>query len=139
MEVLLNFTWLAIALGGLLLWRKCWAKQGRSSHWHPFWEWTAFICVLVFLFYAVSLTDDLHSELIYFEECAANRRHTTCLACAHHAPPKRVTATHYAIRVIPGFPQRLSAIGSVIPSKEFSPALSRVGVASGRAPPVIVL
>ena len=139
MELFLNILWLVIAVAGLSVWRICWAHQQRAREHSPWRQWTAFGSALVLLFFMVSLTDDLHSELIYFEECAANRRYTTCLACAHHAPPRRVIATHYAIRVIPGFPQRLSAIGSVIPSKEFSPALSRVGVASGRAPPVIVL
>jgi hypothetical protein len=139
MELFLNILWLVIAVAGLCVWRICWAHQQRAREHSPWRQWTAFGSALVLLFFMVSLTDDLHSELIYFEECAANRRHTSCLACPHHAPPERVTSTHYAIRMIPSFSQQLSAISSIIPSKEFSPVFPRLGAASGRAPPVMVL
>lgn len=139
MELFLNILWLVIAVAGLFVWRVCWAHQRQSREHSPWRQWTAFGSALVLLFFMVSLTDDLHSELIYFEECTAGRRHATCLAFPHHAPEKLVSGTHYAVRIIPNFSLGVSAIDSVIPGNESSPAFGRVGVAAGRAPPVVAL
>lgn len=139
MELFLNILWLVIAVAGLCVWRICWAHQQRAPEHSPWRQWTAFGSALILLFFTVSLTDDLHSELIYFEECAASRRHATCLGCPDHTPQKHVAGIHYAVPIVPSFPQRLSAISSLIPPNEFSPAFSCVGAASGRAPPVTVL
>lgn len=63
MELLLNILWMLIALGALGVWQFCWARQKQGQRRKPVQEWTAFVCALVFLFFAVSLTDDLHSNL----------------------------------------------------------------------------
>lgn len=139
MELFLNILWLVIAVAGLCVWRMCWAQRWRIREHAPWRQWTAFASALVLLFFMVSLTDDLHSELMYFEECAASRRHTTCLACPHHAPQKHTAGTHYATRIIQNFSQRRSAVGSVVPINEFPPVFTCVDVASDRAPPVMVL
>lgn len=139
MELFLNILWLVIAVAGLFVWRVCWARERRIPEHSPWRQWTAFACALILLFFMVSLTDDLHSELVYFEECTAGRRHATCFACPHHAPEKQVSGTHYAVRIIANLSQRLSAIGSVIPANQPSLASTHVGVATGRAPPVMVL
>ena len=48
---------------------------------HAAWrEWTAFVCSMVLLFFVVSLTDDLHAELMLIEECSSSRRHAACVA-----------------------------------------------------------
>ena len=139
MELFLNILWLAIAVAGVCVWRFRWAQQRRAREHSPWCQWTAFASALVLLFFMVSLTDDLHSELMYFEECSASRRHTTCLACPHHSPQKPLAGMYSAIQIIPSFSQRLLAISSVNPVNDSAPALIRVGTVSDRAPPVIVL
>lgn len=75
MESILNLLWVLIALGALGVWRVYWAREGREGHRNVLRECTAIACALVFLFFAVSLTDDLHFGLTIFDECAGARRH----------------------------------------------------------------
>jgi hypothetical protein len=76
MELFLNLLWLLIAAGLLSLWRTCWLPQKSDRRREPLCEWTAMGCALVLLFFAVSLTDDLHTEAMLLDECAASRRHS---------------------------------------------------------------
>jgi hypothetical protein len=82
MELLLNILWVLIALAALGLWRSVWKKQERHSQHHPLHEWTAFACVLVFLFFAVSLSDDLRASAILADDCGG-RRHSLVWASAN--------------------------------------------------------
>ena len=76
MELFLNLLWVAIAVVAFGFWRTRWLRERPEHRRNPLREWTAFACALVLLFFAVSLTDDLHSELIIFDECCASRRHS---------------------------------------------------------------
>ncbi|HXW57688.1 MAG TPA: hypothetical protein VEJ67_18190 [Candidatus Cybelea sp.] len=84
MELVLNIIWLLIALAAFGLWRTVWRKQPRYADRRPLEEWTAFACVLIFLFFAVSLSDDLHASAILADDCGG-RRHALVLSCATHA------------------------------------------------------
>src|SRR5271154_2971452 len=91
METFLNILWLLIAVGVLAVWRTQWVhqheQQARARR-NPSQEWTAVGCALVLLFFAVSLTDDLHFEMVLFDECATGRR-STVGSCSHDAPHGR--------------------------------------------------
>ena len=63
MELFLNFLWALIALVALGVWRACWMREQRSQRRDPVREWAAVVCALVLLFFAVSLSDDLHTSL----------------------------------------------------------------------------
>lgn len=139
MELFLNILWLVIATLGLFVWRVHWNPQRGDRGHAPWRQWTAFASALVLLFFMVSLTDDLHSELVYFEECAASRRHTACLACPHDLPQKHVTGAAYAAGIIPKFSQPLSRTGSLTQQAESWPSRPRFAVAADRAPPLIAL
>ncbi len=66
-----------MALAGLGVWRACWMPQHRVRRRDPVREWAAVVCALVLLFFAVSLSDDLHASLALLEEsAAAYRRHS---------------------------------------------------------------
>jgi hypothetical protein len=139
MELFLNVLWFAIATCGLCMWRIRWTHQVREHHPEPWRQWTAFASALVLLFFMVSLTDDLHSELVYFEECSASRRHTACLACPHHVLKNHVQKVWYAALMVPHFGPFLSPIVGVIPQSRSPQNTLRLGVASGRSPPALVL
>ena len=83
MELFLNLLWLSIALGALGAWgfRYSYRRPHTRSKWLA--ELTALSCALVFLFFAVSLTDDLHEDVILCDDCAAKRRHALALDCRH--------------------------------------------------------
>lgn len=93
MESFLNFLWVLMALGGLGVWRACWMREHPVHRRDPVREWAAVVCALVLLFFAVSLSDDLHASLALLEESAGSRRHSTVLD-AHSSPGALQTIAH---------------------------------------------
>lgn len=136
MELFLNFLWALIAVFGLSVWRVCWAP-GRSGRCEPLHEWTAAVAALVFLFFAVSLSDDLHSDLVLFEEGASGRRQAVVLASAHSAHPGVKEASASSLAVLPrvAWGHQLYSVGYLAPFQQSSLSLSRTKLSFGRAPP----
>jgi hypothetical protein len=136
MELFLNILWSVIAVAGLCVWRLSWAGQPRQGE-HASWrQWTAFVCALVLLFFMVSLTDDLHSELVVFEECSAGRRHAACQACPQHIPQKTDAAKIFdTILAMPSFVSALAQTGLVIPERQSAQNFFQARRSFGRAPP----
>jgi hypothetical protein len=136
MELFLNILWSVIAVAGLCVWRLSWAGQPRQGE-HASWrQWTAFVCALVLLFFMVSLTDDLHSELVVFEECSAGRRHAACQACPQHVTQKPDTAKiFHPILALPSFAYALAQTGLVIPERQSAQNFFQARRSFGRAPP----
>lgn len=136
MELFLNFVWVLIAVFGLSVWRVCWAP-GRSGRREPLREWTAIVAALVLLFFAVSLTDDLHSDLVLFEESANGRRQGVTLVSPHSLP--------LGVKIVGGAvadaPPRLYAfvpfqcLGCVNSLKDISASLSETELLFERGPP----
>lgn len=135
MESFLNILWVALALAALYLWRMRWAGQPRANRHAPWRQWTAFICALILLFFTVSLTDDLHSELVVYEEATAGRRHTTDVAGPHHAPPPHSAGAPLAILRHPDFTPIFSCTGIVTVRNNFRVAPEVLVSLAGRAPP----
>jgi len=84
-EVLLNLVWLLIAAGLVGTWRLRWVHQRRRNPAPRLHEWSAVALTLVLLFFAVSMSDDMHAEIVALEECSANRRDQVHLCAAHHS------------------------------------------------------
>ena len=135
MELFLNVLWVAIAAAGLCVWRIRWADQPREREHAPWRQWSAFVCALVLLFFMVSLTDDLHSELIVFEECSAGRRNAACLVCPHHAPQAHAVGNLYATLDALVDTYALPAIDFIATDREVPGAFFQPGLTPGRAPP----
>jgi len=140
MELFLNFLWVLIAVFGLSVWRVCWVP-GRSGRREPLHEWTAAVAALVFLFFAVSLSDDLHSNLVLFEESASGRRQAVVLASVHSAHPgvKDVSASSLAVLPRVTWVHPLYRISYLAPFQQSFLSLSRTDLRFGRAPPVTSL
>lgn len=83
MELLLNLLWFVLAVATVLVWRIHWTRQQRDAHYSSLKQWAALACALLFLFFVVSLTDDLHSETLLFDD--VGRRHSVVLTCADHS------------------------------------------------------
>jgi hypothetical protein len=137
MELFLNILWVVMAAAALWLWRTRWVHQFREREHAPWRQWAAFVCALVLLFFMVSLTDDLHSELAFFEECSASRRHTTCLDCPHHSPQNHATQNAYANPVFTNFVHSVLPIGSVACRTKSRLIVCYVSLTSGRDPPAV--
>ncbi len=83
MELFLNILWMLIALGMLGGWYISWARHKAQTPGKLLQEWMALTCALVFLFFAVSLSDDLHAAATLCDDGATSRRHSLVWDCSH--------------------------------------------------------
>ena len=81
MELFLNILWVLIALAALGVWRCEWKRQESHAARKPWQQWTAFACALIFVFFAVSLSDDLHAAAILADDCMVGRHHSLTWNC----------------------------------------------------------
>jgi hypothetical protein len=140
MELVLNILWLLLAASAVALWRTSWAHQPRTRRHAPWREWTAVACALVLLFFVVSLTDDLHAELVVLEDCSACRRHVNCLTAAHAAQQPDHFPTGAGAAVLPAEARVAdSAVALLfVPASQPMSSLPQRQSHAGRAPPLAI-
>ena len=141
MESFLNLLWVAIAISGLGAWRACWIRQHRHRRRDPVREWSAVVCALVFIFFAVSMSDDLQAARFVLEEGVAGRRDAAVLDSKHLLPASSKSVPQHLFAVVP----RLN----LLPSFSTLSSLDCTGAApdvfrmnragSNRAPPYFLL
>jgi hypothetical protein len=138
MELLLNLLWLLIAVSLVCVWRTQWINQRRGTERRHLQEWSAVSLALVLLFFAVSMSDDLHSEIVALEECSANKRDQMHGAAGHDIarPAKDHHQAVWYVRSRPTWPRFVSAFGAVRFSEPSSGTLLSLGLRPNRAPPV---
>jgi hypothetical protein len=141
MESFLNLLWVAIAAVGFYFWRTRWLHEQRDHRREPLREWTAFACAVVLLFFAVSLTDDLHSELMIFDECSTSRRHSLSLTRSHDPARHRTVANHIGLAASPerSSVDPLQEFDRLVLTEEVSPTSLELCIRPGRAPPSLPL
>jgi hypothetical protein len=138
MELFLNLLWMLIAVGLLGAWRTRWVHQRSRAPRHSLQEWSALSIALVLLFFAVSMTDDMHSEIVALEECSTSKRELVCSPGAHSLPQSG-TALHTVSWVIaPSVPffGPLSAIRKFDLAVQVRSSILPSNHSSSRAPPV---
>src|SRR5215469_10707256 len=95
-EVLLNIVWVLASISLICIWRVSW-RRGR-------WcakESTSIMVLLVLLFFAISMTDDLHPHQVMGEDSVA------AYSKKVHSAPAASIHTQVALAVIPvRFPTR---------------------------------
>jgi hypothetical protein len=141
MELLLNIVGMLIALGLLGTWRTRWVHQRRGSSRRSLQEWSAVSLALVLLFFAVSMTDDMHSEIVALEECSTSKRDFACSA-APHALPQSGTALHASSwAIVPAVPffGPSNSLQKLELASQFRTTFLLSSDASGRAPPASLL
>jgi len=76
MELFLNLLCLAIALGALCarLINCAFQERRTSSNWLH--EWISLSCALIFVFFAVSISDDLNASAILYDDYLIGRQHS---------------------------------------------------------------
>ncbi len=137
MELLLNLFWLLVALASFGLWRLRWS---RASHGPGRGESlrgaVSLCCVLVLLFFAISLTDDLHAIPAVAEEKNSSRQPLQAwkASSASEEPGKHAAALTdvvvSSLSCLAGVP-----IGRVVWADAPSPRTTSIGPFQGRAPP----
>jgi hypothetical protein len=83
MELFLNLLWLALVVAALVVWRVRNRDHGSAELRR---EGIALLFVLVLMFFVISMTDDLHQEIILSEDGSFVRRQTAWVAPPHHIP-----------------------------------------------------
>src|SRR5574337_305651 len=76
MELLLNLFWLLLAVVSFAAWGMQWPRRGgvRGHRRELLYGAVGLTCALVLLFFAISLTDDLHEVPAVAEESRSSRR-----------------------------------------------------------------
>lgn len=144
MELFLNILWVLVALGVLGAWRVRWVRHDGDKRHHPLTEWTAIGSALVLLFFAISLSDDLHQDVVLFSESSTSRRHSVTQVSGPDSPDHRgVTSfgTRLGLAALPRIAPRasLALFAQVAPPRDVPVPLSQSPLFSGRAPPSLSL
>jgi hypothetical protein len=137
MELLLNLSWLAIALAAIFILRSHW----RRSEGPTLREWVALGTFLFLLFPVISLSDDLHPE-IALAEAATGSKHFHLLSA--HGPDSQPHTSYSPGMHAIVFRNRTCTVPPTSSAKiielDTSKALSAPSkVLSGRSPPSILL
>lgn len=86
MELTLNLVWVFVAIGGILVQIVTTAMAPRAADGpSPSRKIVAMGCALVILFFVISMTDDLHDQVLVFEESKLSRVTAGTRALAHTA------------------------------------------------------
>jgi hypothetical protein len=137
MEALLNLLWLIVALGLIGLWRFRWLSSRRNPRAGVLPEIVAIGCAISLLLPAISLTDDLHPEIVAVDAASGKRNSSLLLVgAAHtrHATPTSGAQSILAVLPDPFTHVELKISGIVLPTEDLRP-LTLCGSCMGRSPP----
>lgn len=137
METVLNLIWLVITVAGVWLWRFRWFTSRGNRRARIFSESVAIVCLIALLFPVISLTDDLHPEIM-IADCASAKR-GLCLLVAGRPHTSDSAAARQAHPAAALMARPLAQIDFVATSLDFSAGIPHTvtfaGVPLGRSPP----
>ena len=136
METLLNVVWVLLVVAAFCVWQRRWVRQKAGSPRNRFQEWTAFVCVMVMMFYVVSMTDDLHPESFLCDGSTSGRRSALVRPPAHRLAVKiGASSPSASVAARVDFANPLALAGAV--SLSDHPAIMPLALdrAIARAPP----
>jgi hypothetical protein len=137
METILNLIWLAITLAAIWLWRFRWIASRSNSRRDARLEAVAMVCILALLFPVISLTDDLHPEVVPVDSISSKRNH--CLLAPVTANPdhsKVPSSVRSWVALVSHFPSEIKlAFSGFVLSRALSRASSICQAGSTRSPP----
>jgi hypothetical protein len=140
METLLNLLWLIVALGLIGLWRFRWRGSRTNTATGVLPEVVAIGCAISLLLPVISLTDDLHPEIVAVD-AASGKRHSGLLIAGatktRHAVP--LSNSHSATAVLDSrfADVELNCVGSVLLIDSVSPTVPCAS-RPGRSPPSLL-
>lgn len=140
LETILNLVWVGVTLGGVWLWRFRWAASRRRPDHNFRQEAVAVVCVLALLFPVISLTDDLHPEVVPVDSVSSKRNHGLLLAHgAHAAHSKPISGSQaLATALIPRSPAVFQLFFAWLACVvHLGQSVSRGAAIFGRAPPFL--
>ena len=140
METLLNLVWLIVALVLIGLWRFRWLASRRNPRAGVLPEIVAIACAISLLLPVISLTDDLHPEIVAVDASSGKRNSCLLVAVAmraHHATPTSFGQPALAILLHSFAPVEMKVAG-IIPPIEGLHSHAVSGSYLGRSPPSLL-
>ncbi|SRR6266852_9450895 len=140
MELFLNILWLLIALAGLGVWCIDRAYGELRAPKKLLSECIALTCTLVFVFFAVSLSDDLLGSVTVFDDNAIERRDSLVWDCDHNshhnAARPHVTSAAAPSQVL--FSTNLQVVERILPAATHVVRNLKKTPSFGRSPPSLI-
>jgi hypothetical protein len=137
METTLNLIWLVVTIAAVCIWRFRWSVSRENPRHSTRIEVIAIICVLALLFPVISLTDDLHPEIVPADTVSSKRNHCLLVAGNSH-PEKSKSLLHahafYALSSH-SFLELEIVASRILPPEISFPFSSSIFIGQGRAPP----
>lgn len=139
METILNLIWLGITLVAIWLWRFRWSASRRNPRHSSWLEAVAMVCILALLFPVISLTDDLHPEVVPVDSISSKRNHCLLAAsCAHTDRAKVPSSVRPWVALVSHFPEEITPVFSgFVLSFSVSQASLICFASSSRSPPFL--
>jgi hypothetical protein len=139
METLLNLIWLAITVAAVWVWRFRWSGSRIEAKHNKKIQSVAMVCVLAILFPVISLTDDLHPEIVVVD--AASGKRNACLIAASAPqllPAPAAASAHFAVAIlISPLVANNFLVSRIVPLVPFHPSSVFASSSPGRSPPVL--
>jgi hypothetical protein len=140
METILNLIWLAITLAAIWLWRFRWTVSRQNPRHSKRMEAVAMVCVLALLFPVISLTDDLHPEILVMDAASGKRNACLLATNAPHVGASTIgSRAHWALGIIPRPSASVgSAVEEILLLSKLNDPVSSARTSRGRAPPSLL-
>jgi hypothetical protein len=139
METTLNLVWLGVTLAALWVWRFRWAVSRRNPHHNVRQEAVAIFCVLALLFPVISLSDDLHPEIVAVDCASGKRQCLVVSARAHNPNAGKVPCVHSATALLPSMTGQLQfCLERIITGVPIRSAAVSANLRAGRSPPYLL-
>jgi hypothetical protein len=140
METILNLAWLGVTLAVLWLWWFRWTVSRENRRHTRRQEAVAVLCFIAFVFPVISLTDDLHPEIVAVDAASGKRNAALHVANSSHA---RFAASDTRTHLAPGLIPKSQLIVIFTSTETVQPAVDRIPVSiagniSGRSPPSLL-
>jgi hypothetical protein len=137
METLLNLAWFVIAIAAICVFRGVWRKR-KATALH---EWVALGTFLFLLFPVISLTDDLHPELI-LAEASTSKKHLLLSSARGPATQSHASGpagSHLAVFWSCRCPVLMPEFTPIVDLKAGAMTSAPSRLTSGRSPPPVSL
>ena len=139
METTLNLVWLLVAFTLFGLWAFKWLPVKREQHACLFGGTLALVFALALLFAPISLTDDLHPEIVVVDAASGKRNTTQWIAVSSRARDSdiRIKAESAAVALEHPLVQLAFCFGALILFSFYRYPSVIVSICYGRAPPTV--
>jgi hypothetical protein len=140
METILNLVWVGVTIAILWLWRYRWSVLPRDARCNVRQESLALVCLLALLFPVISLSDDLHPEIVAMDAAGGKRHASQILSAAPRLHGMTVgRGNHLTVGRLPfPLPDTTLIFAGVVLQLQFRNPVAVSRSSPGRSPPSLL-